>query len=230
MIFLSVYAISDLHLSFGSDKPMDIFKGWENHCERIKANWNRLVKMEDTVILPGDFSWALKLEDTKEDFLFLDSLNGQKIILKGNHDLWWGTKTKILQFFEKNEIKTVRVLFNDAFLVEGLSICGSRGWFYDNKDQSKKIILREANRLETSIKEGIKLGGELTVFLHYPPVYKDYVCGEILETLKKYDIKTVFHGHIHGAPFHNATDNFDGIDFKLISCDCIDFTPLIIKK
>lgn len=227
---MSVYAISDLHLSFGANKPMDIFHGWENHSEKLKANWNRLVKSEDTVVLPGDFSWGLKIEETLEDFRFLDALNGQKIIIKGNHDLWWGTKSKILQFFEENEIKTIKVLFNDSHLVEDLSICGSRGWFFDNKADSQKIILREAGRLEASIKDGIEKGGEITVFLHYPPVYKDYVCEEIFEILKKYDIKKVFHGHIHGSGYHNAVANFNGIDFKLISCDCIDFTPKLIKK
>lgn len=227
---MSIFAISDLHLSFGSDKPMNIFPGWENHTEKIKANWNRLVSNNDTVVLPGDFSWALKLEDTKKDFEFLESLNGKKIILKGNHDLWWGTKSKILQFFEKNNIKSVTILFNDAINVENVAICGSRGWFFDNKETSNKIILREAGRLETSIIAAEKLALTPIVFLHYPPVYKDFLCEEIFSVIMKHNIKTIYHGHIHGAGFSNVISHYDGVDFKLVSCDCIDFTPILIKK
>ena len=227
---MSVYTISDLHLSFGADKPMDIFHGWENHTDRITANWNRLVKPEDTVILPGDLSWALKLEDTLDDFKYLETLNGTKIIGKGNHDLWWSTKKKIEEFFQKNEIKSVKLLFNNAFLVENIAVCGTRGWFYDAAETDKKVVLREAGRLETSIKAAIETGGNPTVFLHYPPVYSDMVCEEIFEVLKKYEIKTVYHGHIHGAGLNKSVAEYDGISFKLVSCDCVDFTPICIKK
>ncbi len=164
---------------------MDIFRGWANYTDRITANWNRLVKEDDTVILPGDLSWALKLEDTLADFKYLEGLPGTKIICKGNHDLWWSTKKKIEEFFKKNEIKSVKLLFNNAFLVENIAVCGTRGWFYDAADTDKKVVLREAGRLETSIKEALKLGSEPIVFLHYPPVYSDMVCEEIFEILKK---------------------------------------------
>lgn len=227
---MSVYTISDLHLSFGADKPMDIFRGWENHTDRITANWNRLVKPEDTVILPGDLSWALKLEDTLNDFKYLESLNGTKIIGKGNHDLWWSTKKKIQDFFEKNEIKSVKLLFNNAFLVEDIAVCGTRGWFYDATQTDKKVILREVGRLEASIKAALETGGKPIVFLHYPPVYSDMVCQEIFDVLKKYEIKTVYHGHIHGAGLNKSVPEYDGISFKLVSCDCVDFTPICVKK
>ncbi len=227
---MSVYTISDLHLSFGTNKPMDIFRGWDNYIDRLVANWNRLVNPEDTVILPGDLSWALKLEDTLEDFLFLEKLNGTKIIAKGNHDLWWSTRKKIEEFFEKNNIKTVKLLFNNAYLVEDIAVCGTRGWFYDATETDKKVVLREAGRLETSIKEALKLGAEPIVFLHYPPVYSDMVCEEIFEVLKRYNIKTVYHGHIHGAGFNKSVLEYDGISLKLVSCDCVDFTPVCIKK
>ncbi len=227
---MSVYTISDLHLSFGADKPMDIFRGWANYTDRITANWNRLVKEDDTVILPGDLSWALKLEDTLADFKYLEGLPGTKIICKGNHDLWWSTKKKIEEFFKKNQIKSVKLLFNNAFLVENITVCGTRGWFYDASDTDKKVVFREAGRLETSIKEALKLGSEPIVFLHYPPVYSDMVCEEIFEILKKYDIKTVYHGHIHGAGLNKSVSEFGGISFKLVSCDCVDFTPQCVKK
>ncbi len=224
---MSIYAISDLHLSFGSDKPMNIFRGWDNHTDRLKANWNRLVKPEDTVILPGDFSWGLKIEETLPDFKFLEKLNGKKIILKGNHDLWWSTVKKLNQFLEKNEIKTVSVLFNNTITAEGFAVAGTRGWFYDDK-ADKKIIAREVGRLEKSITEAEKTGLPILVFLHYPPVYNGEICEEIFDVIKKHNIKTVYHGHIHGPGLNNATKEFDGVSFKLISCDCVDFTPVFI--
>lgn len=230
VIILSVYTISDLHLSFGTNKPMDIFRGWANYTDRITANWNRMVNENDTVILPGDLSWALKLEDTLADFKYLENLPGTKIIGKGNHDLWWSTKKKIEEFFQKNDIKTVKLLFNNAYFIEDIAICGTRGWFYDAAETDKKVVLREVGRLETSIKEALKFKTEPVVFLHYPPVYSDMVCQEIFEVLKKYDIKMVYHGHIHGAGFNKSVSQFEGISFRLVSCDCVDFTPLCVKK
>lgn len=209
---------------------MNIFKGWDNYTDRIKANWQRLVRKEDTVILPGDLSWGLKLEETLNDFNFLESLNGEKIIAKGNHDLWWGTKSKIENFFKENDINTIKILFNNAYLVENIAVCGTRGWFYDDKESDKKVVLREAGRLETSINAALKLSGEPIVFLHYPPVYSNMACNEIFDVLKKYNIKRVYHGHIHGNGFNRAVSNYDGIDFKLVSCDCVDFTPVCVKK
>lgn len=224
---MSIYGISDLHLSFGTDKPMDIFRGWNNHTERLYANWNRLVKEDDTVVLPGDLSWALKLEETKKDFEFLKTLKGKKILIKGNHDLWWSTAKKIHTFFENENITDCEILFNSSVVVDGYAIAGTRGWFYDNSG-SQKVLLREAGRLETSIKSALSSGLPVLVFLHYPPVYGDYACREILEVLKKYNIKDVYHGHIHGAGFNNAVKEFEGINFHLISCDCTDFTPIKI--
>ena len=221
---MSLYTISDLHLSLSADKPMDVFYGWDNYIDRINANWKRTVSENDTVIIPGDISWALKLEDSQKDFEFLDSLPGKKIILKGNHDLWWSTMKKLTSFFESKGIKTVTPLFNSAVAAEGRAICGSRGWFFEKDDQNKKILLREAGRLDMSITEAEKIGEPL-VFLHYPPVYAEIVCDEIIDALKKHNIKTVYHGHIHGSGLHRAVTEYDGIRFKLVSCDCIDFTP-----
>ncbi len=224
---MSIFAISDLHLSFGTDKPMDIFHGWDNYTDRLFANWNHLVKPEDTVILPGDLSWALKLEDTKADFMFLQKLNGKKIILKGNHDLWWSTAKKLNAFLSENNFSGVEILFNNTVIAENYAIAGTRGWLYDAAADNK-IILREVGRLEKSLSEAEKTGLPILVFLHYPPVYGSEVCEEILNVLKKHNIKEVFHGHIHGSGFNNAVKEYDGIKFRLISCDCIDFTPLFI--
>lgn len=224
---MSIFAISDLHLSFGSNKPMSVFKGWENHTERIYANWKRLIKDTDTVILPGDFSWALKLEETLEDFKFLDSLPGRKIIIKGNHDLWWNTAKKLREFLVLNNIKTVEIIFNNCAIAENFAIAGTRGWFYDEQG-TKKVKMREAARLETSLKAAKETGLPIITFLHYPPVYADNVCEEIMDVLNRHGIKKVYHGHIHGAGFNKAISQYDGIEFKLVSCDCIDFTPYFI--
>lgn len=224
---MSIFAISDLHLSFGTDKPMNIFRGWDNHTARLEANWKRLVKPEDTVVLPGDFSWALKTEESVKDFEFLENLPGKKILLKGNHDLWWATVKKLREFWAENGFSSVDTVYNNCVVAEGYAIAGTRGWFYDNTG-SKKVLLREAGRLDTSLKEAEKTGLPILTFLHYPPVYGEFVCDEILDVLKAHNIKKVYYGHIHGAGFNNAVKEYNGIEFKLISCDCIDFTPFLI--
>ena len=224
---MSIFAISDLHLSFGADKPMNIFKGWDNHIERLRANWKRLVTDDDTVVLPGDFSWGLKLEETLEDFKFLEGLPGKKLLLKGNHDLWWSTVKKLREFWQANHILSVDIVFNSCAEVEGYAIAGTRGWFYDDAS-NKKVLVREAARLDTSLKEAEKTGLPILTFLHYPPVFANEVCLEILNVLKSHNINQVYYGHIHGSGCYNAVDEFDGIKFKLISCDCIDFTPFFI--
>lgn len=226
---MSIFAISDLHLSLSGDKPMDIFRGWDNHIERLTANWRRLVKDDDTVVIPGDFCWALKMENSTEDFKFLESLPGKKILLKGNHDLWWSTAKKLKEFFKANNINSVDFIFNNCISAEGFAIAGTRGWFYDNTG-SKKVLMREAGRLEASLKAAKETGLPLLTFLHYPPVYADFVCDEILEVLKRYRITTVYYGHIHGSGHTNIVKHHDGIDFKVISCDLIEFCPQLIAE
>lgn len=224
---MSIFAISDLHLSLGVDKPMDIFKGWDNYTARLQANWKRLVKPEDTVILPGDFSWGLKIEETVKDFQFLESLPGKKLLLKGNHDLWWSTAKKIHEFFESHNFSSVDIIYNNCAVVENYAIAGTRGWFYDDTG-SKKVLMREAGRLDTSLTAAEKTGLPILCFLHYPPVYGDSVCNEIFDIIKKHSIKKVYYGHIHGLGYINAVKEYNGVEFKLISCDCIDFTPYYI--
>ncbi len=224
---MSLFAISDLHLSLSSDKPMTVFKGWENYTERIKSNWCRLVTENDTVVIPGDFSWGLKIDETLEDFKFLNSLPGKKILLKGNHDLWWCTVKKVNEFFEKNGIDTVSLVFNSAIKTENFTVCGTRGWFYDETADSK-IRKREVQRLRRSLESADALGGEKRVFLHYPPVYGEYVCRDIIDVLKEYGVDKVYHGHIHGNGLNNSVSEYEGIKFKLISADCIDFTPILV--
>ena len=206
---------------------MDIFRGWENYEEKIKNNWCRLVKETDTVVLPGDLSWALKIDEAKADFKFLNDLPGKKIILKGNHDLWWGTAKKMHEFLNENGFDKIDFVFNNCIVVENFAVCGSRGWFYDDTD--KKVLLREAGRLDASLSAALKTGLEPLVFLHYPPVYNGVVCDEIFSVLKEHNVKKVYHGHIHGAGRTGITTENDGIMFKLVSCDSLEFTPFCIK-
>lgn len=230
---MSIYAIADLHLSLGTQKPMDVFKGWDNYVEKLKANWQKTVKNSDTVVIAGDISWALKLEDTIEDFKFLESLPGTKIILKGNHDYWWSTAKKINDFFEENGIKSICLLHNSAIVAEDMCVCGTRGWLYNSEAESdKKVLLRECGRLERSIDIAIKQKLEPLVFLHYPPAYGEKESNEIINILVERNIKKCYYGHIHGGKFSTKlkTGMYKGINLELIACDYLDFCPKLIKK
>ena len=224
---MSLFAIADLHLSLGADKPMDIFPGWAGYVEKLEKNWRENVRPEDTVVIAGDISWGLEIGETKEDFAFLDSLPGTKLLLKGNHDLWFSTKTNVERFFEENGFSTLKILFNNAYEYGDYAICGTRGWMNDQTD--KKVLLRECGRLRLSLEAGKKLGKKPLVFLHYPPVYGGGECYEILDVLLEYGIERVYYGHIHGYSAGYAINGIrNGIDFRLISCDYIQFNPIKI--
>ncbi len=228
---MNLFAISDLHLSFGSDKPMDVFHGWENYTERLKANWNRLVKNEDTVVVAGDISWSISLQDAVKDFEFLNGLNGNKILLKGNHDYWWGTANKINEFLKEYGFNSIKILHNNCYTDGKYAICGSRGWLYDGTgQQDKKVINRECGRLKASLEPAVKNGAEPILFLHYPPAYGEFVCEEIINVIKQYNIHNLYFGHIHGSGFNKALSQYEDIKMKLISCDCVDFTPVFITS
>ena len=228
---MSLFAIADLHLSFNTNKPMDIFSGWEDYCTKLQKNWNKIVNSEDTVVICGDISWAMNLDELNNDFKFIDELNGSKIILKGNHDYWWTTLKKMNGYVKENSFTSIKFLHNNAYIADNKAICGTRGWILEsvsNTDEDKKIILRECQRLETSIKEGLKYNLPLYIFLHYPPVVEGFECKEIIEILIKYKIKNCFYGHIHGASSKKAViGEYNGIDFRLISSDYVDFTPIL---
>lgn len=224
---MSLFAIADLHLSLGVDKPMDVFPGWAGYVEKLEKNWRENVRPEDTVVVAGDISWGLDISEAKEDFAFLDQLPGTKILLKGNHDLWFSTKTKVEKFFAENGFSTLKILFNNAYEYGDRAICGTRGWMNDPIE--KKVLLRECGRLRMSLKEGKKFGKEPLVFLHYPPVFGGGECYEILDVLLEYGIKQVYYGHIHGYSSGYAINGIrNGIDFRLISCDFVQFNPVKI--
>lgn len=229
---MSLFAIGDTHLSFGTDKPMNVFRGWDNYVERLETNWNNLISEDDTVVIMGDISWAMNFNEMLEDFRFINSLKGQKIILKGNHDYWWNTMTKMNAFLEENSFDSIKFLFNNAYLCDGISVCGTRGWFYDaeNDENTEKIILREAARLRTSIKAGRELGGEPVVFLHYPPVSKTQICQPIVDVLKEENIKHCYYAHLHSASAYNSFNGeMDGIKYELLSADYLKFCPKPIQ-
>ena len=171
---MSIYVIADLHLSFEKEKPMSIFgDNWENHANKIKNNWKNKVTNNDYVILPGDFSWAMHLKETYKDFQYLNELPGKKILLKGNHDYWWTTLKNMREFVKENNFENIDFLYNNSYLVEDKIIVGTRGWNILDTDNSKKMIKRECNRLELSLKDGIEKYGnqrEIIAFMHYPPV------------------------------------------------------------
>lgn len=226
---MNLFAISDLHLSFGTDKPMNVFYGWDNYTDRIKANWTRCVCAEDTVVIAGDVSWASSFEQALPDFKFINSLPGKKIILKGNHDFWWGTASKINEFLKENNLDTIKILHNNYYTDGNIAICGSRGWLYDGSGaQDKKVINRECGRIEASIKGAVDDGKQPLLFLHYPPAYGEFVCEEIIEIIKKYNINQIYYGHIHGVGKNKSLSQFGDIKMKLISADCVDFTPIFI--
>lgn len=226
---MSIFAIADTHLSFGTNKPMDSFPGWNDYVERIEKNWNNVVNVDDTVVIAGDISWAMNFDELVADFDFINKLNGNKIILKGNHDYWWNTATKMNKFINEHGFDTIKILSNNSYEIGNFSICGSRGWMIDVEDDHDELVLnREVGRIKLSLDSATK---EPIVFLHYPPVTTDSVCQEILNVLKEYGIKRCYYGHLHGVAAKYAVDDeIDGIKFKLISCDKLGFLPKLIEK
>lgn len=228
---MALFALGDTHLSLGTNKPMDKFQGWQNYLERLEKNWRAVVSDGDTVVLCGDISWAMKLEDTKEDFAFLDGLPGRKIIIKGNHDYWWMTKKKMDTYLEEQGFSTLSILFNNCFTYGDKVLCGTRGWSYDCPASEQLVLLREAGRLRMSLTEGMKTGLEPVVFLHYPPLYSDYRCDEIMEVLHEFGVKHCVYGHLHGASHHKASVGvFEGISMRLVAADYCDFMPVLLEK
>ena len=230
---MSLFAIGDLHLSFGvPDKTMNIFHGWDNYQELIEQNWLKKIKTDDTVVLVGDISWGMSLQQAHSDFDFINKLPGKKIIIKGNHDYWWTTKKKMDIFLEGEGFTTLNILHNNHFRYdEKYAICGTRGWVnMPGEKQDEKVLSREVQRLETSIKSAFEESLEPIVFMHYPPIFATNFNYDILEVLYRYKVKTCCYGHIHGRSSHKLCVQgiYDDIDFHLISGDYIQFSPKII--
>ena len=227
---MALYVLGDTHLSLGASKPMDVFPGWNGYVERLERNWRKLIKPEDTIVLAGDISWAMRLTDTRKDFAFLQQLPGQKIIMKGNHDYWWNTYAKMNRFLEENGFDSIKILHNNHFAYDKYGICGTRGWINDNSEPADaKVLAREAGRLETSLCSAEAAGLEPIVFLHYPPIYGTEYNYDILDVMYRHNIKKCYYGHVHGRAHQYAVcGERDGIDFRLVSADYVQFCPVRI--
>lgn len=229
---MALYAIGDLHLCLGAPKPMDVFGGaWVGYMDKLKQGMAVLTP-EDTLVLMGDLSWALDLSSAGADFAWISDIPGRKIILKGNHDYWWSTQAKFTKFCLEHGFSGLNLLNNNCYFYEDWAICGTRGWFFEEErsgQHDEKVFRRELIRLETSLKAAGDR--EKMVFLHYPPRYKGYTCQEILNLMERYGVRRCFYGHLHGASHKLAMEGtWDGIEYRLLSADYLDFRPYIVKK
>lgn len=228
---MALYAIGDLHLSLGGDKPMDVFGGrWQGYVEKLEKGFADL-RAEDVTVLCGDLSWGMSMEAAREDFLFISRLPGRKVVIKGNHDYWWSTASAAYKFFAANGISTIEILNNNCLFYGETALCGTRGWFYEEErgsEHDRKIMLRELGRLEASLKAAGER--EKIAFLHYPPKFAAYECPEILEMLGHYGVKECYYGHIHGkgcsAAFRGVKN---GVKYELVSADQLMFRPLRVR-
>ncbi len=222
---MALYTMADFHLSFSTEKPMDIFgERWKGHAEKIKERWP--LTEDDTIVMPGDFSWAIDLNELAADMAFLESLPGKKILAKGNHDYWWETMAKLNRFAA--DYPSVSFLFNNSYPVGEISVCGTRGWTLENSDEDEKVLNREVGRLKMSLASA---ENPPVVFLHYPPVFGNLTCDPILKVLKESGVKECYYGHLHGPGAANVAvqGEVDGITYRLIAADYLDFTPLKIR-
>ncbi|MBQ7960877.1 MAG: metallophosphoesterase [Clostridia bacterium] len=230
---MAIFALADLHLSFGTDKPMDVFGAkWENYTEKIYENWQSIVSNDDLVLIPGDVSWATYISDAYKDFKFINELKGRKVIIKGNHDYWWTTLKKMEEFLADNSFDTIRILNNNAVAFEDAAICGTRGWsVQDNNDEDdERIIDREKKRLILTLEEAIKLKKKrLIVGIHYPPFDRHGEENGFLEIMRNYGVDICAYGHLHSYAHKNAVEgNLGGVELRLVSGDFVDFRPVKI--
>ena len=240
---MALFTISDLHLSTldTTNKSMEVFgRRWDGYMTRLKNNWERLVGEEDTVIIPGDISWALSLEEAVSDLRFIENLPGRKILGKGNHDFWWCTMSKHRKLFEEQEIKTISFLFNNAHETDEAIIAGTRGWYHDEDLQNSrenvdfaKLVAREEQRLRVSLDEAVRLRGdgnkEICVFMHFPPYWSGKASDGLIGILKDYSVKRIYFGHIHGNYTLPPVFEYEGMEMHLISADYLNFIPKIVK-
>lgn len=221
---MAIWAISDLHLP-AREKPMDIFgPHWANHFDRISADWQEKVCADDVVLLPGDLTWAMRLEDALEDIMRVAALPGKKLFLRGNHDYWWSSITRVRTALPEG----CYALQNDAVMLEGFLFAGSRGWIIPNEADTEsddaRIYRRERQRLEMSLNSAARIDGERPpiVMMHYPP--RGEMSTGFSDILTRFGVKQVVYGHLHGAGIATAVrGEIDGIDYRLVSCDALNF-------
>lgn len=239
---MALFCLSDLHLSLSVEKPMDVFGGnWVHYEKKIKEYWEYMVRDEDTVVIPGDISWGMTLEEALADFAFINALPGEKILMKGNHDYWWNSMSKLQAFLEENELNRLKFLHNDAVYAQGAVICGSRGWMCEDKmtEQDQKVLKREAMRFALSLNKAEEIAKEkeaqtgicpeIICFSHYPVVTAAQRQNPILDVLKEHKIRRVYYGHLHNWGTKPLYEEWEGIEFTLVSSDHRDFTPVRIE-
>ncbi len=231
---MKIYAISDLHLDFEKKKPMDIFgKSWENHEEKIFDNWQRKIKKDDIVLMPGDISWAINLDKGINDLERIDNLKGKKIITKGNHDYWWSTNSKL----KKLNLDSIIFLQNNSFKYKNIQVFGTRGWMDKSSDEFSekdlKIFEREIHRLKLSFESGTDLDRTYNIaLLHYPPFDTKGNPNEFVDLMENYNIKTCIYGHLHSGEGHRYVieGSISNINFICSSADYIDFSPVEVLE
>ncbi len=223
---IRIFSLSDLHLSFGTNKPMDLFgKEWADHGKKIEWSWKARVSEEDRVIICGDTSWAMDLDEVLPDLEFLDSLPGKKILLKGNHCYWWNSRAKV----ERILPSSVRIIQNDAVsLGRGIVLAGTRGWQVSDDPADMKVLNRERERLKLSLEKARGMSPSmLIVATHFPPLTRDGKVSPLVEPMERAGASICLYGHIHGKDIplgFQGTRN--GVRYILTSCDALDFTPL----
>lgn len=229
---MALYTLADLHLACGADKPMDVFGGrWEGYMEKLELTLS-VLQPNDTIVIPGDFCWALDLEQAQADFAFINRFPGRKLFVKGNHDYWWNTASKFNKFCGENDFQDMYLLHNTCFFYGDIALCGTRGWFYEEEQEGshdEKVFRRELIRLETSL----KAAGDRKkyCFLHYPPRYRGYTCDEIIALLQKYEVDVCCYGHLHGDSHKLALEgNYQGVDYRLVACDYVNFKPILLEN
>lgn len=231
---MSIYAISDLHLSSDNKKSMEVFGDkWTDYMNRIKENWVNSITKEDIVIMPGDISWGMYIEESVDDFVFLNELPGTKVILKGNHDYWWETISKLNKFISDNLFNNILFLNNNSYLFGDTLICGTRGWNSPDSEgfskDDEKIFSREVQRLKLSLESSMsKNYNNIITAFHYPPFDSNgSIIQQIKELLVQYNVRICLYGHLHGESTKCAVEGEkEGIEFKLVSADYLGFKPV----
>jgi len=221
---MSIFAISDLHLAFAVDKPMDRFgEAWVDHPRKIAERWRAHVQDTDTVLVCGDTSWAMRLEEARPDLEHVAALPGRKILLRGNHDYWWSSRSKVRAMLPDDML----LLQNDCIEVEGWQICGSRGWMLptdESTPEDRRIFERELGRLRSSLQAAP--GGPRLAMLHYPPFDVQIGTSPVVDLLREFEVQCCVYGHLHAMEAGTYPDGeHDGIEYHCVSVDLVDFTP-----
>lgn len=223
---MSIYAISDLHLSYETEKPMNKFGDiWNEYEEKMRFNWNKVVGDSDLVLIPGDVSWATYLSGLSVDMKYVDDLNGIKVISKGNHDYWWETLNKLNNFKNDNGFNSVNFIHNSCFEYEDYVVCATKGFDFND---SEKIVNRETERLKLTLEAGEKTGKKIILMLHYSPFNKErQLYKEIKEVIEEFKPLYCIYGHLHSYAHRFAVcEEIDNVKYQLVSSDYLRFCPI----